>query len=52
MSGGFTFFADYIGKRIGFDEAMANMLEFDGERLTGTVAEPILGQGRQAQPAA
>jgi len=44
VSGGFTFFADYISKRIGFDEAMANILEFDGDVLTGTVADPILGK--------
>ena len=42
VSGGFTFFADYFGKRIGFDEAIANVLEFEGERLTGTVASPIV----------
>lgn len=44
VSGGFTFFADYIAKRIGFDEAMANILDLDGEVLAGTVAEPILGK--------
>jgi len=42
VSGGFTFFADYFGKRIGFDEAIANVLEFDGEQLTGTVKSPIV----------
>jgi phosphoserine phosphatase len=42
VSGGFTFFADYFAKRIGFDEAIANVLEFDGEELTGTVASPIV----------
>ena len=42
VSGGFTFFADYIAKRIGFDEAIANVLEFDGEQLAGTVASPIV----------
>ena len=43
VSGGFTFFADYFAKRIGFDEAVANVLEFDqDERLTGTVALPIV----------
>jgi phosphoserine phosphatase len=42
ISGGFTFFADYFAKRIGFDEAVANVLEFDGEVLTGTVATPIV----------
>lgn len=42
VSGGFTYFADYFGKRIGFDEAIANVLEFDGETLTGTVSKPIV----------
>ncbi|GGA46994.1 phosphoserine phosphatase SerB [Pelagibacterium lentulum] len=43
VSGGFTLFADYFAKRIGFDEATANVLEFDAEnRLTGTVAKPIV----------
>ncbi len=42
VSGGFTFFADYFGKRIGFDEAIANVLEFDGEQLAGTVKSPIV----------
>lgn len=44
VSGGFTFFADHVAKRIGFDEAMANILEFDGDRLAGTVTDPILGR--------
>ena len=44
VSGGFTYFADYIGKRIGFDEAMANILEIEGEALAGTVRDPILGR--------
>ncbi len=42
ISGGFTFFADYFAKRIGFDEAIANVLEFDADRLTGTVTKPIV----------
>lgn len=42
VSGGFTFFADYFAKRIGFDEAVANVLQFDGDRLTGTVQKPIV----------
>ncbi|WP_137152480.1 phosphoserine phosphatase SerB [Devosia sp. FKR38] len=42
VSGGFTFFADFFAKRIGFDEAIANVLEFDGDRLTGTVTKPIV----------
>ncbi|QMV01379.1 phosphoserine phosphatase SerB [Devosia sp. D6-9] len=42
ISGGFTFFADYIAKRIGFDEATANVLEFADDKLTGTVTKPIV----------
>jgi len=45
ISGGFTFFADHFMKRIGFDEATANVLEFDGDVLTGTVAMPIVDKG-------
>lgn len=50
VSGGFTIFADYIARRLGFDEAVANVLEFDAEdRLTGTVAEPIVGREMKLQ---
>lgn len=43
VSGGFTLFADYFAKRIGFDEAVANVLEFDAEqKLTGKVTPPIV----------
>jgi len=42
ISGGFTYFADHFAKRIGFDEAVANVLELDGDTLTGTVAKPII----------
>lgn len=42
VSGGFTFFAEYYGKRIGFDEAIANTLEFDGDVLSGYVPDPIV----------
>ncbi len=42
ISGGFTIFADYIGKRIGFTVIIANQLEFDGDILTGAVKEPII----------
>lgn len=42
ISGGFTIFTDYIAKRIGFDAAEANVLEFDGDTLTGKVEKPIV----------
>lgn len=44
VSGGFTYFADHVGKRIGFDETMANILEVEGDVLAGTVRDPILGR--------
>src|SRR5690606_8071683 len=43
VSGGFTLFAEHFAKRIGFEEFVANVLEFDdGARLTGTVVKPIV----------
>ena len=49
ISGGFTFFADFFAKRIGFDEATANTLEFDGDVLAGTVAPPIVDKSIKLQ---
>ncbi|MEQ1770656.1 MAG: phosphoserine phosphatase SerB [Devosia sp.] len=49
VSGGFTIFADHIGRRIGFDEATANVLEFDGDLLAGTVTMPILGRAAKLE---
>ncbi|VAW21414.1 Phosphoserine phosphatase, partial [hydrothermal vent metagenome] len=43
VSGGFSIFADFFAKRIGFDNATANQLEFDdNEQLTGKVIPPIV----------
>jgi phosphoserine phosphatase len=49
VSGGFTFFADYFAKRIGFHEAVANVLEFDGDALTGTVTKPIVDKSTKRE---
>lgn len=49
VSGGFTFFADFFAKRIGFDEAVANVLEFEGDRLTGTVQKPIVDKNTKRE---
>ncbi|NJR79356.1 phosphoserine phosphatase SerB [Sphingomonas corticis] len=43
VSGGFTRFAGPVAAEIGFDRAIANVLEVDGGALTGTVARPIVG---------
>jgi phosphoserine phosphatase len=49
ISGGFDVFTAPIAAKIGFQENRANrLLEADG-RLTGTVAEPILGRAAKAE---
>jgi phosphoserine phosphatase len=44
VSGGFTLFTDIIAKMIGFDETRANTLTLDGDKLAGSVREPIFGR--------
>jgi phosphoserine phosphatase len=44
VSGGFTLFTGPIGNRIGFHEDRSNRLILNGEKLAGTVEEPILGR--------
>jgi phosphoserine phosphatase len=50
VSGGFTLFAEPVAARLGIDEVRANALLHEGGRLTGRVAEPVLG--RDAKEAA
>lgn len=44
VSGGFTSFTGPVAQALGFDENRANLLHVDKGKLTGTVAEPILGR--------
>ncbi|MGO4705691.1 phosphoserine phosphatase SerB [Microvirga sp. 2MCAF38] len=44
VSGGFTLFTGPIASKIGFHEHRSNLLLIEAERLTGEVAEPILGK--------
>jgi phosphoserine phosphatase len=44
VSGGFTAFSGPVAERIGFDTHQANRLLEENGRLTGAVAEPILGR--------
>lgn len=44
VSGGFTYFTSRVAVDAGFDSDRANILLDDGGRLTGEVAEPILGR--------
>ena len=50
VSGGFTSVVERVGARLGFDEFRANLLITADGKLTGAVAEPILG--REAKRAA
>jgi len=50
VSGGFTFFTGRIRQRAGFDVDQANTLLIDeDDRLSGQVAEPILGRAAKLQ---
>lgn len=42
VSGGFTAFAEPVGDMLGFDRVVANVLETEDGKLTGTVARPIV----------
>jgi phosphoserine phosphatase len=42
VSGGFTVFAEPIGRALGFDRVVANRLALDGDRLAGTLFPPIV----------
>jgi phosphoserine phosphatase len=44
VSGGFTLFTGPIASAVGFHENRANRLILDEDKLTGEVAEPILGK--------
>jgi phosphoserine phosphatase len=44
VTGGFTCFADWVAERVGFDSSQANLLEVADGKLSGEVAEPILGK--------
>ncbi|MGY4397895.1 phosphoserine phosphatase [Sphingomonas sp. UYAg733] len=49
VSGGFTRFAEPVAKIIGFDRAIANVLEVADGMLTGTVTKPIVGSDTKLQ---
>jgi phosphoserine phosphatase len=49
VSGGFTAFTAQIAGVLGFDENRANTLLVEGGKLTGRVADPILGKAAKVQ---
>ena len=44
VSGGFTYYTARVRSALGFDRDYANLLEIEGGKLKGSVAEPILGR--------
>ncbi|WP_299256989.1 phosphoserine phosphatase SerB [uncultured Kushneria sp.] len=48
LSGGFTYFARYLQKRLGFDEVHANELVIEAGVVTGEVQLPIVDAERKA----
>jgi len=49
VSGGFTWFTERVARQAGFEMQSANVLLDDGEKLLGTVKEPILGREAKLQ---
>jgi phosphoserine phosphatase len=49
VSGGFTVFAEPIGRKLGFHQSRANELLIEDGYFTGRVAEPILGREAKAE---
>ena len=49
VSGGFTAFTSAVAGQLGFDENRANTLIVKDGKLTGDVAEPILGRAAKVQ---
>jgi phosphoserine phosphatase len=49
VSGGFDYFTRQVAQAAGFADHRANRLLDDGSRLTGDVAEPILGRAAKLE---
>ncbi|WP_462321293.1 phosphoserine phosphatase SerB [Halochromatium sp.] len=49
LSGGFTYFAEHLQRRLGIDDVHANQLEFENGRLTGRVTGQIVDGQRKAE---
>lgn len=49
VSGGFTFFADYVAKELGLDYAYANQLVHSNGVLTGELSGPIVDRAEKAE---
>lgn len=48
LSGGFTYFADFLQRKLGFDEVHANELVISEGKVTGDTRDPIVDAERKA----
>lgn len=49
VSGGFTYFAEYVQKELGIDEIYANDLDIVDGKLTGDITSPIVDGAKKAE---
>lgn len=49
VSGGFTYFAEFVQKKLGIDEIYANDLDIIDGKLTGEITSPIVDGKRKAE---
>lgn len=49
LSGGFTYFGEYLQKKLGIDEVHANQLEIENGKVTGRVVGQVVDGQRKAQ---
>lgn len=49
LSGGFTYFGEYLQKKLGIDEVHANLLEVENGKVTGRVVGQVVDGQRKAE---
>ncbi|MBE0505948.1 MAG: phosphoserine phosphatase SerB [Marinospirillum sp.] len=49
LSGGFTYFGEYLQKKLGIDEVHANLLEVENGKVTGRVVGRVVDGQRKAE---
>ena len=49
LSGGFTYFGEFLQKKLGVDYVYANTLDLENGKLTGKVVEPIIDGNKKAE---
>lgn len=49
VSGGFTYFANYVKNYLGIDEVFANELDIQNGKITGNITTPIVNGAKKAE---